>query len=83
MIRTGRPDASVYRHVDPDSIELNPDGGVHVTAYKATPQPESVGEGGVPVWGPGQPAAEVGPKVTMVLPDTASIGPFLLREADV
>lgn len=83
MIRMGQPDASKYLHVDPDSIEATPDGGLTFIVYEADPQPESVGEGGVPVWGPDQDPAEVGPEVTMILPGTASIGPFLLTERPV
>ncbi|MFE7462272.1 hypothetical protein ACWFMI_25240 [Nocardiopsis terrae] len=82
MLRVQKTDAATrYRHVDPDSVECTPENGLCFTAYDAAPPPESVGESGLPVWGPGQPSAEVGPKVTMILPNTASIGPFLLREA--
>jgi hypothetical protein len=83
MIRVQQADGTTrYRHVDPTSVECTPQNGLHVTTYDAVPQPDGVGEGGVPAWGPDQPPSEVGPKVTMVLPDTASLGPFVLREAD-
>ncbi|MEE2040200.1 hypothetical protein Q8791_23565 [Nocardiopsis sp. CT-R113] len=83
MIRVQQADGTTrYRHVDPDSIECTPERGFRFTAYDTAPQPESVREGGAPEWGPDQPPAEVGPEVTMTLPDTASIGPFLLTERD-
>jgi len=83
MLRFQKADGSTrYRHVDPDSIKATPGSGLSFTAYEAAPQPESVGEGGRPVWAPDQPEAEVGPEVTMIIPDAASIGPFLLTERD-